>query len=44
MEPMSYKAQVPDIIDQVTMEDIQSFFVNYILSDQLGIKVKGKSK
>jgi RNA-dependent RNA polymerase len=34
---MSYKAQKPDMIEYIAMEDIQSFFVNYILSDQLGI-------
>ncbi|PKY19633.1 RdRP-domain-containing protein [Rhizophagus irregularis] len=37
IEPMAYEAQRPDYIENVTIEDVQSFFVNYILSDQLGI-------
>ncbi|GBC02547.1 hypothetical protein RclHR1_04680008 [Rhizophagus clarus] len=37
VEPMSYTAPKPETVDEVTMKDIQSFFVNYILSDQLGI-------
>ncbi|GBB88560.1 hypothetical protein RclHR1_01510011 [Rhizophagus clarus] len=37
MEPMAYEAQKPDLVDNITMKDIQAFFVNYILSDQLGI-------
>jgi RNA-dependent RNA polymerase len=34
---MSFEAQRPEMIEHVTMKDIQSFFVNYISYDQLGI-------
>ncbi|RIA90179.1 RNA dependent RNA polymerase-domain-containing protein [Glomus cerebriforme] len=37
LEPMCYEASKPDIVDHVTVTNIQQFFVNYILSDQLGM-------
>jgi RNA-dependent RNA polymerase len=37
LEPMNYEAQRPEIVDEVTMDHIKKFFVNYILSDQLGM-------
>ncbi|CAI2178873.1 1603_t:CDS:2 [Funneliformis geosporum] len=36
-EPMNYEAPKPDLVDKVTMTHIKQFFVNYILSDQLGM-------
>ncbi|GBC00871.1 hypothetical protein RclHR1_00040022 [Rhizophagus clarus] len=35
--PMNYQAQRPEMVNKVTMDHIKKFFVNYILSDQLGI-------
>lgn len=37
VEPMSFEAQRPEMIDHVTMKEIQSFFINYISYDPLGI-------
>src|SRR5437762_13597505 len=34
---MNYEAQKPEMVDYVTMDHIKKFFVNYILSDQLGM-------
>ncbi|GBB90956.1 hypothetical protein RclHR1_18010002 [Rhizophagus clarus] len=36
-EPMNYEARKPKMVANVTMEDIQTFFVKYILSDKLGM-------
>ncbi|GBB93343.1 hypothetical protein RclHR1_02150030 [Rhizophagus clarus] len=35
-EPMCYNSKKPKPVNHVTMNDIKSFFVNYIFSDQLG--------
>ena len=34
---MNYESPKPDTVKNVTMTDIKKFFVNYILSDQLGM-------
>src|SRR2546423_11696047 len=36
VKPMIYEAPIPQTVDYVTMKEIKSFFVNYMLSDQLG--------
>ncbi|RGB33663.1 RNA dependent RNA polymerase-domain-containing protein [Rhizophagus diaphanus] len=36
-EPMNYEAQKPRMVENVTMENIKSFFVKYIFSDKLGM-------
>ncbi|RIA87188.1 RNA dependent RNA polymerase-domain-containing protein [Glomus cerebriforme] len=36
-EPMNYEAQKPKMVDNVTMDDIKTFFVKYIFSDRLGM-------
>src|SRR3954465_11565266 len=35
-DPMNYDAPEPEKVEQVEIEHIQKFFVNYILSDKLG--------
>ena len=37
VKPMIYEAPMPQTVDYVTMKEIKSFFVNYMLSDQLGM-------
>ncbi|CAG8694444.1 16564_t:CDS:2, partial [Dentiscutata heterogama] len=37
VEPMDYRAPEPILVDNVTIEDIKRFFINYILSDNLGL-------
>ncbi|CAG8444865.1 5544_t:CDS:10 [Acaulospora morrowiae] len=36
VEPMNYEAPKADTVDDVAIHDVKKFFVNYILSDQLG--------
>ncbi|CAG8489996.1 3781_t:CDS:10, partial [Racocetra fulgida] len=35
-EPMNYEAPKPEMVEQVTIDHIKKFFVNYICTDQLG--------
>ncbi|RIA85008.1 putative RNA-dependent RNA polymerase 1 [Glomus cerebriforme] len=35
-EPMNYRSPKLTTVDKVTMDDIKTFFVNYLFSDQLG--------
>ncbi|CAG8567884.1 9056_t:CDS:2 [Gigaspora margarita] len=35
-EPMNYEAPKPELVDNVTIDHIKKFFVNYINADQLG--------
>ncbi|CAG8486874.1 30761_t:CDS:2 [Gigaspora margarita] len=37
VEPMDYNAPQPILVDHVTIDHIKKFFVNYILSDNLGL-------
>ncbi|CAG8497276.1 1681_t:CDS:2 [Cetraspora pellucida] len=36
-EPMNYGAPQPLLVDKVTIDDVKKFFLNYILSDNLGL-------
>ncbi|CAG8460481.1 5250_t:CDS:2, partial [Racocetra persica] len=35
-EPMNYEAPKPEMVEQVTIDHVKKFFVNYICTDQLG--------